>query len=197
MTDKLVFFVLSIALTLIAFVPYIASTARNETKPHVFSWVIWGLTTGVVFFAQIEDEGGLGAWPTGLSGALTLLVALLAFVKHSDTSIKPLDWVFFVSALASIPFWYLTSDPMWAVVILTSVDVLGFGPTIRKAYNTPNEESCQFFTLFIARSILSVFALENYSVTTLLFPLAVSAGCAVLIVILLIRRRTLGKTSAL
>ena len=54
---------IAIALTLIAFLPYIRSILRGKTKPHVFSWLIWGTTTFVVFLAQLADEGGVGAWP--------------------------------------------------------------------------------------------------------------------------------------
>lgn len=45
---------LAIALTFVAFVPYIRSIFVGDTRPHVFSWVIWGITTGIVFFAQLE-----------------------------------------------------------------------------------------------------------------------------------------------
>lgn len=67
---KLIFSVMAIALTFIAFVPYIRSILAGVTKPHVFSWVIWGITTVIVFFAQLEAKGGIGAWPIGVSGAM-------------------------------------------------------------------------------------------------------------------------------
>ena len=50
-----VFSGLAIALTLVAFLPYIASILRGKTRPHVFSWVIWGVTTFIVFLAQVQD----------------------------------------------------------------------------------------------------------------------------------------------
>ncbi len=51
----------AIALTLYAFLPYIRSILQGRTRPHVFSWVIWGSTTFVVFLAQLADKGGAGA----------------------------------------------------------------------------------------------------------------------------------------
>ena len=68
----------AIVLTLIAFFPYIRSIHQGKTKPHVFSWVIWGSTTFVVFLAQLADKGGAGAWPIGVSGVITLFVAFIA-----------------------------------------------------------------------------------------------------------------------
>lgn len=114
----------AIALTLIAFIPYLMSIIRGATRPHVFSWIIWGSTTFVVFLAQLDGGGGVGAWPIGISGLVTILIALLAYLKRADVTITGTDRLFFVAALSALPAWYLTTDPLWAVVILTTVDVL-------------------------------------------------------------------------
>jgi hypothetical protein len=181
----------AIALTLLAFFPYISAILKGAVKPHVFSWVIWGTTTFVVFLAQLDDSGGAGAWPIGVSGGITMFVALLAYLKRADVSITKTDWLFFISAMSSLPFWYLTSDPLWAVVILTVVDVLGFGPTVRKAYALPHSESLLFFALFTVRNLIVIMALENYTVTTVLFPAVIAAACALLIVMITYRRHVL------
>src|SRR4030067_1366019 len=167
---------IAIALTFAAFVPFIRAVLSGTTKPHVFSWVIWGSTTFVVFLAQIEGKGGVGAWPIGVSGSITIFIAFLAYVKRADITITKTDWLFFVSAMSSLPLWYLTSDPLWSVVVLTAVDVLGVGPTGREAYRFPHSESLLFFALFTARNLLVILALENYSVTTVLFPGAIAAA---------------------
>ena len=159
----------AIVLTFVAFFSYIRAIINGAIKPHVFSWIIWGMTTFVVFLAQLEDNGGAGAWPIGVSGAITIFIALLAYLKRADTAITRTDWLFFVAAVSSLPFWYFTSDPLWAVVILTTVDVLGFGPTVRKACFFPHSEPMLFFALFAACNLIVIMALENYSVTTVLF----------------------------
>ena len=181
----------AIALTFIAFFPYIRSIIQGSVKPHVFSWVIWGTTTFVVFLAQLEDNGGVGAWPIGVSGGISIFIALLAYIKRADIVITKTDWVFFMSAMSSLPFWYFTSDPLWAVVILTTVDVLGFGPTARKSYIYPHSESLLFFALFTARNLIVITALENYSVTTVLFPAVIAAACMLLMTMITYRRRVL------
>lgn len=181
----------AIALTFIAFFPYIRSILNGAIKPHVFSWIIWGSTTFVVFLAQLEDNGGAGAWPIGVSGIITMMIALLAYLKRADITITKTDWLFFVSAMSSLPFWYFTSDPLWAVAVLTAVDVLGFGPTVRKAYAFPHSESLLFFGLFTARNLIVIMALENYSITTVLFPAVIAAACALLMAMIAYRRRTL------
>lgn len=133
----------------------------------------------------------MGAWPIGVSGSITIFIAFLAYLKRTDVTITKTDWLFFVAALSSLPLWYLTSDPLWAVVLLTTVDVIGFGPTVRKAYHFPYSESLLFFGLFAVRNLLVMMAFENYSVTTLLFPAVIAAVCVALIVMITYRRRVL------
>lgn len=180
---------IAIALTFAAFLPYVLSILKGQTKPHVFSWVIWGSVTFVVFLAQLSDKGGVGAWPIGVSGIITLFVAALAYMKRSDCSITKTDWLFLVLAMSALPFWYVTSDALWAVVILTTVDLLGFGPTYRKAYHLPFEEHLSFFTIITARNIIAILALEHYSLTTVLFPAATATACLVFILMVIYRRR--------
>lgn len=157
----------------------------------MFSWVIWGSTTFVIFLAQLADSGGVGAWPIGVSGVITIYIAFLAYIKKSDSTITRTDWLFLIVAMTALPLWYLTSDPLWAVVILTMVDVIGFGPTFRKAYVRPFDEQLTFFVIMTARNIVVIMALEHYSLTTVLFPAAIAVTCLMFVLIVTNRRRML------
>jgi len=181
----------AIALTFAAFVPYIRAILGGTTKPHLFSWIIWSITTFVIFLAQLEANGGVGAWPIGVSAVITMLIALLAYVERSDITITKTDRLFLVFALSALPLWYFTSDPLWTVVILTAVDVFGFGPTFRKAYADPYSEPLLFYYLFSIRDLLVIVALENRSVITVLFPTAMATSCLFLIAMMTLRRRVL------
>lgn len=186
---KLIFSGLAIVITFMAFIPYIRGILQGRTKPHLFSWLIWGMTTLIVFFAQLDADGGTGAWPIGVSGVITVYIAFLSYVKRGDISITRLDRLFFSAALLSIPCWYFTSNPMWAVILLTTIDLLGFGPTIRKAYDHPYEESLLFIFMFFLRNTFALLALESYSLTTVLFPLSICVVCLFLCTLISYRRR--------
>ena len=183
----------AIVLTVVAYVPYIKAIRAAQVKPHFFSWLIWSLTTSIVFFAQLAAEGGAGAWPTGVSAVITFYVAWLALVLRSDFTTTKADWVFLVAALLSLPAWFFTDDPLWSVVILTAVDALGFGPTLRKVWARPQEESFWFYAMFAVRSGLSMLALATLSVTTVLFPAAMMVACVLVCVMLWWRKRELQK----
>ena len=177
-------FVVTIAL----FANYIRSIRAAATAPHVFSWTVWAVGTLIVFFAQLAGGAGVGAWPIGLSGCITGYIAYLAYRKRDQLAIQPLDWVFFALAIVALPAWWLAADPLWAVVLLTFADVIGFGPTFRRAYRYPYQEHAGFFALGGVRNVLVVLALERYSWTTVLFPAAVGIACLSLACLLYARR---------
>ena len=178
----------AIVLTFVAFVPYVRSIRAGQTKPHAFSWIVWGLGTFVVFLAQLADHGGSGAWPTGVSGIITACIAVLAYKNRSDTSITKVDWVFLVIALGALPCWLLTSNPLVAVVLLTGMDLAGFVPTFRFAFLRPHEEHIGFYSLGALRNAVAIAALEHYSWTTVLFPAAVGIACALFVAMVAFRR---------
>lgn len=180
----------AVGLTFAMFWPYIAATRSGRIRPHAFSWVIWTLVTVSVCFAQVAGGAGIGALAIGISGVVTSYVALLAWQRRADLEITRSDWAFLTAALSALPVWWLTSDPLWAVIILTSVDLTGFGPTYRSAWRRPHHEHIGFFAIGAARNTLVVASLETVSVTTALFPAAVGVGCLILVALLLARRRT-------
>lgn len=190
-TVREIFSVLAIILTLTGFFLYIRSIVLGIIQPHMFTWIIWSFVTFTVCLAQIEDGGGVGAWPIGVSGILTIVVAIMSLLKRSDLSIRKIDIVFFVTALLSLPLWYFTSDPLWTVILLSWVDVCGFVPTIRKAYHQPFQENLAFFTIFLFRNLIAIAALEHFSMTTVLFPAAISLPTIVLIGVIFYRRRVI------
>ena len=178
-----------ILLTFVAYIPYIRLILRGKIKPHVISWAIWGLTTLIVFLAQLSDNGGVGAWVIGVSGTLVTAIAVLAYFKKSDSTIKKLDWFFLFVAIAALCSWYFTANALTAVVILTFMNVVGFAPTIRKSFNEPYSEDIVFFTILIPRNLISIVALEHYSVTTVFFPAVTAVACLSLVVLIIVRRR--------
>lgn len=191
--SKQAFGALALVLTFAAFVPYYLTIWRGETRPHVFSWFIWGAGTVIVAFAQLSDGAGIGAWPIGISGLLTFGVAFLALKKSPDLSFVRIDWLFLILALSALPLWFLTNTALSAVIVLTVVDLLGFGPSLRKVIDKPHEENATFFSVAIFRNSAVIAALENYSWTTVLFPAAVGIACVLFVAVLLVRRRMLAK----
>tara|TARA_B100001113_G_C20889231_1_gene526199 strand:- start:12 stop:611 length:600 start_codon:yes stop_codon:yes gene_type:complete len=185
---KSIFGIIAIGLSFIAFFPYLVSILNGKTKPHVFSWIIWTITTFFIFIVQLSDNGGFGSWVIGTSAIISMLIALIAYLKKSDISIKVVDWVFFNFSLVAILVWYFITNPIWAVLLLTTIDIMAFFPTIRKTFFYPFDENLLFYVLIVFRNILSLIALEHYSIVTIFFPISSAVVFFIFIIVINYRR---------
>jgi len=166
---------------------YLVSVVRRKTRPHVFSWTIWGLVTGITFFAQRSADAGPGAWHMATNSVMCFSVAALA-IRYGSTDIKRSDVIAFIGALLAIPIWYVTHQPLAAVVMAILVDVFAYFPTFRKTYKRPHEELAFTYTVDVVRCVLSIIATDSYSLTTLLYPAFVALGDGALVGMILYHR---------
>ena len=74
----LVFSVLSIIVTAISLGLYIITIYKKETKPHLFTWLNWGIIMSIGAFAQFNLNGGYSAWVIAASATICLLIAASA-----------------------------------------------------------------------------------------------------------------------
>jgi hypothetical protein len=187
MFNKEFFGFLSAALSLISYAPYFLGIARGEITPHVFTWLIWALATGIVFAAQYSAGAGVGAWATGFTCFLCLIVVIIS-LRRGNRNIRRSDWAAFLGGLAAIPVWYATSEPLTAVILITAIDGVAYYPTFRKSVTKPYEEATLFYGLSNLKHICSLLAIARYSLTTVLYPSVLIIMNSLLIGMLLRRR---------
>jgi len=189
MTDyKIVLGVVATILGFVGYIPYFRDIFRRKTRPHVFSWFVWGLLTGIAFFAQIAKGGGAGAWVTGFSAIICSFIAVLALF-YGEKQITKSDWFSFGGALLGLLFWQLTNDPLLAIIFVTITDALAFAPTFRKAYYKPDEKTASTFILSSIKFIIALAAFESFNLTTALYPISLVVMNGSFAAMLLIRRR--------
>ncbi len=139
---------------------------------------------------MLSGKGGVGTFSIGVSSLICFFIAFLAYKKVSHEIISKSDWLFFTLALSAIPLWYMTDSALNAVILLSIIDILGFIPTFKKAYYYPFEEKLSFFIIMIVKDIFALMALEEYSLTTLLFPITLDVSTIAFVVMVFVRRRS-------
>jgi hypothetical protein len=123
-----------------AYGPYMWDVFKGKTKPHPYSWFIWGLLTGIIFALQVTNDAGAGSYVTLTVTVLSFVISGMGF-KSSRKDITTLDTICFISALLATALWLFAHQPTLSMIILVSIDLFGFAPTIRKAWNKPHEET--------------------------------------------------------
>lgn len=182
------FGVASVVIGLLAFGLYYRSIFRGITKPHVFTWAAFALLDAIVFFAQVSEGAGPGAWAVGLGAIACAGVAVLS-LRVGHLEIKRSDWVAFAGALLGIALWIVTDHALYAVALATAVNLIALYPTLRKSYAYPESESVSVWAIDVVRYGLSLFALAAFNLTTALFPAAIIVGNSAVVLTVLLRRR--------
>ena len=184
----------AVGIAFIGYVPYLWAIWKGKTRPHAFSWTIWGILTAIAFAAQWVDGAGPGAWVTGVT-ALTcfiiVIVALFTGRKQTKGHYHKSDVLSFIAALAAIPLWYLTNSPLWSMILVTIIDALGFYTTFRKSYVNPNEELLFAYLMSALKFVVALMALENFTIITALYPFSLVVMNGAFVVMLLWRRKAL------
>jgi hypothetical protein len=192
MTLKDMFGLLSLVLSVVSYVPYARSIFVANTKPHAFTWLVWGAVMAIAFVAQLLDKAGAGSWATGLSAAFCLGIGVVALFR-GEKHITRGDWIALVITLLAIPLWVVTSDPLWSVLLVTGIYAVAYYPTFRKSYVKPDEELAFKYVLTVIRYLFSLLALEHYTVVTSVYQLVSIVMEMAIVVMLLWRRAALKK----
>ncbi len=173
---------------------YIRSILKGQTKPHVFTHVVWGTVTFIAFLAQLHDSAGPGSWAMGISALACFTNAALA-LKYGEKNITRGDKIAFIASLTAIIPWVLTKDPLGSVILISIIDAVAFYPTFRKSWNKPWEENLTAYNIANLKFLLSLVAMRNFTIVTTLYVATVMALNGAFVIMCLIRRQTLPKNN--
>jgi len=190
---KKVIAILAIILTFVGYAPYFRDLLRGVTKPHIFSWLVWSIVTSIIFALQISAGAGVASFVT-LAVAVISLAIFLIGLRNGHKMIKAIDVLFLVLALLTIPLWLISDRPVLSMILLSTIDMLGFAPTIRKSWNAPHSETLSLYVITTFRHSLSLFALEAYNIVTMLFPATWVVANAAFALILIQRRKVIPRS---
>ncbi|MCA9330926.1 hypothetical protein KC957_02680 [Candidatus Saccharibacteria bacterium] len=183
--------VISVIMTIFGYSFYFRDIFAGKTKPHAFSWLVWGTLTGIAFFGQLADGAGAGAWVTATTSLISLVIFFLA-LQRGEKEIKFSDKLNLLGAGVALVLWAVTSGPLLSIILITIIDFLGFLPTIRKSYYKPQEETLIHYVFAGLKFVLGIMALDNYTVVTYLYPLSLVLANWWFIIFLVVRRKQLG-----
>ena len=182
--------VISVAMTLFGYFFYFRDIFAGKTKPHVYSWLVWGLLTAIAFFGQISDGAGAGAWVTAVTALASFVIVGLS-LKRGEKDITQTDKNSLIGTGVALLLWVVTDSPLLSIILVTIIDFLGFLPTIRKSIIKPYEETLIHYVFAGAKFALALIALDNFSVITALYPASLVLANWLFIILLVVQRKKL------
>ena len=188
MDYKILFGAIAVLIALLGYGFYFRDVFRLKTKPHAFSWLVWASLAGITFFGQIFDQGGYGAWVSAFTTVISFSIFILALWK-GEKNITISDKLSLLGTGVALFLWYVTNNPLASIILITVIYTIGgFYPTVRKSYSKPQEETILTYFLDGIKWGMALFALENYSVITSLYPLVAFCMNLLFVGLLIIRR---------
>lgn len=190
--SKTIISLIAVVLTVVGYIPYLSDIVKRKTTPHIYSWFIWGTVTAIAYALQVSGGAGVGSWVT-LAVVITMFIIFIIGLRNGKKEITNSDTVFFVLSLIAMFLWLAVKQPILSVILVSTIDMLGFIPTIRKSWNKPHSETLFTYELSALRHGLSLFALQQYSIVTWLYPASWAIANALFSLMLIMRRKTLPK----
>lgn len=162
---------IAVMLAIIGNSGYLRDVIRNKIQPHPYTWLVWSIVSMVTFLGQVVKGGGLGSIPTGVAEGFTIVIFLFS-LKNGFRNIVRRDTYFLIVALLGLIPWALTKDPTISVIVVVSMDVFAFIPTLRKTWKQPETEEPLLYGMNVSRHILTLMTLGSYNIATTLHSIA-------------------------
>jgi hypothetical protein len=206
---------LAVVIAVGAYAIYAWETLRDKARPHPLSWLIFGILTGTGYLVQLEQAAGPGGWVMGITAVVCFLLCLMSFWK-GERAFPWYEWAFLAAASVVFAFYLWSRQPAWlaatlsgalrdavmargpaiSAVLASIVSVLGFGPTVTKAWARPHSDSVTTFFLNGLKYVPSFFAMDSISVATCVLPATLVAANLAAALIIYARRASFDAPAA-
>lgn len=172
---KEIFAIIATILAIIGNISYLKDVIKGRVEPHPYTWFIWSIVSMTTFFGGLAKGAGIGALPTGVAEAFTIIIFLFSLkylFQGKVGHIRMIDNYFLIICLLGLIPWVLTKDPTISVVIVVLIDIIAFIPTLRKTWLQPQTEGALLYEMNVARHILTLFSLQTYNLATTFHSIA-------------------------
>ncbi len=188
----LFFSLLWVTLQIFAFSIYVRSIFRGKTKPHLYTWLLWWILGTIVTIVQITNDAGWSIMISGLMAWCNLTLAGLS-LKYGETLLTKRDKYLLLWALITIILWQLSKNDLIAIILVCFIDAIAFYFTFKKSYKKPYDEKLSSYVLWTLQLVSFALAVNNPTLTNLLYPVFL-ASMELVFVLFLIWRRKVVKT---
>ncbi len=192
MEFKLLFGIVSSLLAIVCFIPYIRDILKKKTEPHTYSWLVWTVLQTVGVMAQLKEGAGYGAWALAIGAVFCFAIFILS-LKYGTKNISKFDGLCLLASFGAMVIYFTIANPVWAIIAVALIDFVGFLPTFRKGFEEPFTETTSTFAMSALANALSIIALQNYNVTTVLYIASLFFTNSSFVTMILLRRKILNK----
>jgi hypothetical protein len=149
----------------------------------------------ILFFAQASAGA---TWLLVASASYVLASGFIAVLslRYGYGKFHKRDIISLVIAAFGLVAWLIANKPIIAILIVIVIDFAGFWLTLLKTWKAPYTETLISWQLACLSSVLSVFAAGSLKPAIILYPLYSVVGSALLVWLIMFRRRKVKQDAA-
>lgn len=182
---------LAMSAALYGYVHYGREIPKKTLRPRPFTWLIWGVLSTCVAIIQIRNGADLGTIGALLGAASGYVLAGMSWF-YGHRHVHGADIVSLVLAIGLLFIWGIVGDAVTAVAA-TVVFLIGFIPTIIRAWKAPQNERLAPFAMAIIKYSISFVLLGTVSVETAVYPVVLALANLLFLLMLVMRRKNIPK----
>lgn len=158
-------------ISLAAYVPYILSIFRKETKPNRASWIIWAIVSSIIALSY-REAGASYAFLAPVGYVIGSTIVFILSIRYGVGGWTPFDRRCLIGAAISLVVWRIFNSPMSALLINLFINLLGTLPTLRKVWYQPETENKVFWSLVLLGTLVNLFAVEKWIFSMAVYPVS-------------------------
>ncbi|MFT7507758.1 MAG: hypothetical protein ACI92I_000926 [Acidimicrobiales bacterium] len=143
---------------------YLWLTIQGRVQPNRLTYFFWGLFPVIAFFAQSSIDVSSVMWITLAMGVLPASVFAVSFLNPAAYwKIQKRDYLLAAIAVASMSLWYITNNPMLAIIFALLADMFASIPTFIKSYTDPYSEDWRPYAISCVAFFVGVLAIQTWT----------------------------------
>lgn len=162
--------VLAGVISLLAYIPYIASIIRRETIPSRTTWWIL-FFVGIVTLITYRESGASNTIFFLVGDVFGAFLTAVLSILYGKDGVKLFDKMCFLGAILSLGLWVIFQEnPAIAFSSSLTVEIVAMIPTIRKVHLNPFEEDTAAWVLTFFAAAANLYAIETWSFIVAFYP---------------------------
>ncbi|MFA5358672.1 MAG: hypothetical protein WC310_02550 [Patescibacteria group bacterium] len=149
---------------------YVKETLKGKNKPNKITWLIWSLAPFIGTAAAMSNGVGWAVLPVFMSGFGPFLIFISSFYNpQSYWKLGFFDYVCGALAILALVLWAITKQPIAAILLAITSDVLAAIPTVIKTWRYPETETVQPYITSLFGALTGFFAIKVWILSAYAF----------------------------
>ena len=189
MTIKFTLGIIAGVISSIAYIVYIYSIIKGESKPSRVTWWIWTFMGLILAISYYFSGARNTIWSPIVEFIGPLVIALLS-IRYGEGGIEEkTDVICFFGGITSIILWVIFKSPIIALITSLFSDMFAIIPTIKKSYLRPQDENMWAWLGTGIADSTNLFAAERMSFGILVYPAYMVVVDFIVVLVLLVAKK--------